>query len=183
MPSGKKPLYVATYLMEISYGLFLLVASAIGTQVIGRPVLLGLTGTVHVSTRILGNVAFGRLSDRVGRKPLMILACMLFALAFLVLRFVSTGAVFLAYFLAGAANAIFWPLIEAWFGAGEDGAGLIGFLGAFGATFTLGIATGSLLGGFFAGLAARITTIVGCVLLLLVGLLVEIGRASCRERV
>ncbi len=172
MPLRKTPLYAATYLMEIGYGLFLLVASAIGTDVIKRPVLLGLTGTVHVSTRILGNVAFGRLSDRIGRKPLMLLACVLFLLAFVILRLTTTGAIFLAYFLAGAANAIFWPLIEAWFGSGEDGAGLIGFLGAFGATFTLGIATGSLLGGFFAGLAARLTTIVGCVLLLAVGALV-----------
>ena len=180
MSSGKKPLYAATYLMEISYGLFILVASAIGTEVIGRPMLLGLTGTVHVSTRILGNVAFGRLSDRIGRKPLMILACVLFALAFVVLRLASTGAIFLAYCLAGAANAIFWPLIEAWFGAGEDGAGLIRFLGSFGATFTVGIATGSLLGGFFAGLATLVTTIVGAVLLLFVGVLVAGAKDEVR---
>lgn len=58
----KIKLYAATYLMEICYGLFLLVAALLAAKAIASPFLLGLTGSLHVATRIFGNVGFGRWS-------------------------------------------------------------------------------------------------------------------------
>ena len=146
-------LYIAVFLMEIGYGLSLLAASLIAVRVIPGPFVLGLTGTLHVATRIAGNVMFGRLSDRIGRKFLMLLACVLALAALAALQYPMIAFVFIAYFLSGVANSIFWPLAEAWIGHGSNREGLIKFMGLFGAVFTTGIALGSLLAGFFTNMS------------------------------
>ena len=92
---------------------------------------------------------FGRLSDQIGRKFLMLLACVLALAALAALQYPMVAFVFTAYFLSGVANSIFWPLVEAWIGHGSNREGLIKFMGLFGAVFTTGIALGSLLAGFF----------------------------------
>ena len=50
LPTKKISLYIAVFLMEIGYGLFLLAASLIAVRVIPSPFVLGLTGTLHVAT-------------------------------------------------------------------------------------------------------------------------------------
>lgn len=161
MPAGKIRLYAAAFLMEICYGLFLLVAQITATEVIGRPAILGLAGTLHVLMRVVGNVPFGRLSDRIGRKPLLIVGCAIFATGFAVLLAPSSAAILGAYLLTGVANALFWPLIESWIGQGEHQQGLLRFLGYFGAVFTIGIAAGSLLGGCLVNASAAVITAIG----------------------
>ncbi|MGQ9778398.1 MAG: MFS transporter [Bacillota bacterium] len=161
----KIKLYAATYLMEICYGLFLLVAALLAAKVIASPFLVGLTGSLHVGTRIFGNVGFGRWSDRIGRKALLLPACVLFAVAFLLLRRATPGAIWGAYFLGGVANSIFWPLIEAWIGHGNNDEGLLRALGLFVVIFTVGIATGNLLGGLFMKIAPGTACLIGCLFL------------------
>lgn len=158
--------------MEICYGLFLLTASLAAAGMIENRLLLGLTGTLHVGTRVIGNVWFGRLSDRIGRKQLLKMACVLCGLSFLALRLATPGAVFLAYFLSGVANSAFWPIMEAWIGDEEIGADLLRSLGAFGVVFTAGIATGSLLGGYFERLSSIAATLAGCLMLIPIGVLI-----------
>ncbi|MGE5551590.1 MAG: MFS transporter [Bacteroidota bacterium] len=172
LPTRKTALFAAIYLMEICYGLFLLVASLLAVRVTESPFVLGLTGTLHVATRILGNVGFGRLSDRIGRKRLLLIACVLFMAAYATLRFRSLICIFLAYFVAGVANSIFWPVMEAWIGDGEQREGLMRFLGAFAIVFTVGIASGSLLGGLFMRIAPLASIVIGLFLLTLVAILI-----------
>ena len=160
--------------MEICYGLFLLVAALLAVKATESPFVLGLTGTLHVATRILGNVGFGRLSDRIGRKRLLLFACALFMATFITLslRSLLLVGIFVAYFLAGVANSIFWPVMEAWIGHGEHNEGLMRFLGAFGIVFTVGIASGSLLGGFFMRIAPPASIVIGLFLLMVVAVLI-----------
>jgi len=167
----KLQLYVATFFMEICYGLFLLVAAIMAGRVVQSPFILGLTGTVHVATRVAGNSLFGRWSDRIGRKYLMIFACLLFLVAFNTLRSATATAVFLAYFLSGVANSIFWPLVEAWIGRGSTDQDLMRFLGTFGIVFTVGIATGSLLAGLFMKVTPVASIFIGSGALVLVAVL------------
>jgi MFS family permease len=160
----KTSLYAVTYLMEICYGFFVLLASIKAAEAISSPFFLGLTGTAHILTRVLFNVSFGRLSDKVGRKNLMLLGCVLYFISFLILNINTVWAIFLAYILSGLACAIFWPLIEAWIGHGNSNHELIIFLGLFGLGVSGGIATGNLIGGFFRN-SAELTVSFACLLL------------------
>ncbi|NLG85208.1 MAG: MFS transporter, partial [Firmicutes bacterium] len=171
--SRRLKLYTATYLMEICYGLFLLVAALLAARAIDNAFLVGLTGSLHVATRIFGNLVFGRWSDRIGRKILLLPACTLFALVFLVLRRATPGAIWIAYFLGGVANSIFWPLIEAWIGHGNNDEGLLHAIGLFVVIFTVGVATGNLLGGVFMKIDPGTACLLGS--LLLVGIILLIA--------
>ena len=171
MIAQKRQLYLAAFLMEIAYGLFLLIASLMAVKVIGSPFILGLTGTLHVVTRVLGNVVFGRLSDRIGRRILLLFACFLSLVSFVLLGFQSVLFIWLAYFISGVGNSIFWPLIESWIGHGADNKNLLRSLGLFGLAFTGGVTIGNLAGGFFMKIAPLVSIIFGCILLIAVSFL------------
>ncbi len=169
MGKTKRQLYAAAFLAEISYGLFILVASLMAVKVIASPFMLGMTGTLHIGTRIIGNYIFGQLSDRIGRKTLMILSCVMNIAAFAILAFANSQAIFLAYFVAGIGNAIFWPVIEAWIGHGTSNENLLRFLGTFGLAFTGGVTLGNLSGGVFTKIGPEISLIFGSLLTVVVG--------------
>ncbi|MGE5597809.1 MAG: MFS transporter [Bacteroidota bacterium] len=179
--SAPRPLYIAAFLMEICYGLFLIVASLLAARMIASPLLLGLTGTVHLATRVVINPIFGRLSDRIGRRIPMLSACLLIISAFIILAFPGCLFIFLAYFLSGLGNAIFWPLIEAWIGLESKDEDLLRQLGRFGMAFTSGLSAGCLLGGIFARISAPISIGLGCALAAVVAAMLAAARDRSRD--
>ncbi|MGE5530425.1 MAG: MFS transporter [Patescibacteria group bacterium] len=165
-------LFAAALIMEICYGLFMIVATLAAARVIDSPLVLGLTGTAHLLARVIGNPLFGRLSDRVGRRRPILAACCLKAAAFITLGHSGIIPIFLAFFLSGTANAVFWPLIEAWTGLDSENEDLLRHLGRFGMAITAGLAAGCLLGGLFARLDVAPAVILGCVCAAVVGALI-----------
>lgn len=179
--TAKKPLYAAVFLMEIAYGLFLIVAGIRVAQAVESPLLLGILSPVHLLTRVLGNPYFGGLSDRLGRKRLIVTACVIVGLAFLLLVQANLVSTILAFFVCGLGNSIFWPSVESWIGQKSHGKALMRHLGVFGMAFTIGLGLGSLAGGILQKLAPPIGVIFAC--LVLAGVAVMISLAEDTKEV
>ncbi len=172
MSQSKRQLYSAAFLMEICYGLFLLIAALKAARLISSPMVIGLAGTLHMVTRVIGNYFFGGLSDRIGRKWLMLFACALTILGFLILGMDGIFYIFLAYFVSGVGNSIFWPVIEAWIGHGTRNENLLRLLGIFGLAFTGGVAIGNLSGGFFVKIGPMVSILFGTLTILIISWLI-----------
>jgi MFS family permease len=151
MDKHRNGLYRATFFMEIVYGLFILTASIKAARVIPDGFILGLTGTLHLLTRVLSNRFAGKLSDRIGRKRPLIAACFIFSISYLILALDGPGFIFLAYFVCGIGNAIFWPTLEAWIGHESHDHNLIRSLGIFSILVPGGIAAGNFIGSLLTG--------------------------------
>ncbi|MGI6037964.1 MAG: MFS transporter [Limnochordia bacterium] len=145
----KTPMFLAACLMDLAQGVFFLVGSLAAAMATERAFLIGAIGTAHYGVKIIFSVFFGRLSDRVGRRGLLLLACALKIVALLLLlgptrlEFVS-----LSYLVAGITAAIFWPLISAWVGDGAHGDELLQRLGRFNIAFSIGMLVGPLVTGW-----------------------------------
>jgi MFS family permease len=75
---------------------------------------LGLVMSVYGIAMMLGEFGLSRLSDRFGRKPVILLGIGLFAAQFIGLAFFRNGAWIAASFiLAGLGNALFDPALSA----------------------------------------------------------------------
>jgi len=76
---------------------------------------LGLTMSVYGVALMIGEFAFGRLSDQVGRKPVLILGLGLFSAQFAgLLLFRDFVWIGLSFLLAGLGNALFDPALSAY---------------------------------------------------------------------
>jgi len=76
--------------------------------------MLGLVMSTYGVAMMLGEFAFGRFSDRLGRKPIIIIGLMLFSAQFIGLAFFRSYIVIAASFLiAGMGNALFDPALTA----------------------------------------------------------------------
>ncbi|MBP1701620.1 MAG: transporter [Chloroflexi bacterium] len=76
--------------------------------------MLGLVMSTFGVAMMLGEFGFGRLSDRVGRKPIILIGLVLFSAQFLGLAFFSNYLLIAATFtIAGLGNALFDPALTA----------------------------------------------------------------------
>jgi DHA1 family tetracycline resistance protein-like MFS transporter len=76
---------------------------------------LGLVMSVYGMAMMVGEFSLGRLSDRLGRKPVLILGLALFAAQFAGLSlFKSNILIALSFLLAGLGNALFDPALSAY---------------------------------------------------------------------
>ncbi len=69
------------------------------------PAVVQLTLSIYLLVLGLGQLLFGPLSDRIGRRPVLLLGALLFALASLALAMSSSGAAFLAWRTVQAVGA------------------------------------------------------------------------------
>jgi len=74
---------------------------------------IGLMGTSWGLTLMLLAVFSGKLSDRIGRKPMLVSSCGLSAAAWLFMISSTVPQLILVRILEGVAWALFWPAIEA----------------------------------------------------------------------
>jgi len=145
-------MYVAALMMDVVNGSFFLIAGLVAARVTDNPILIGLAGTLHFGVKILLSVYFGHLSDRVGRKPLLIASCLILALAVVLLLLpAKVTIVYLAFVLAGVTAAMFWPVLGAWAGEGADGEQLLDDLGKYNIAFSVGMTVGPFISGALMG--------------------------------
>jgi MFS family permease len=134
--------------MDMAGGIFMLAGSLAGVRVCTDVLLISLIGTVYVSTRVCTNVFFGRVSDNIGRKHMMLLAILIQITAlFLIPACTSINHLYLVFVLGGISTAMFWPVTEAWIGEDVDGTRLIRAMGTYGIFFTGGLAIGAFVTG------------------------------------
>lgn len=110
---------------------------------------LGLLGTVWGTTLMILGVLSGRLSDRYGRKPLLVASGMFSAVvALLYLASSTVLQVILIRILEGAAWALFWPTVEALATEIVEPRAAGRAMGMATASYGIAFATSSLTGGY-----------------------------------
>jgi len=136
----KRLVYVAALLMDLCFGVFLFVGPIAAFQLTKEPGLQAALGVIVLAARILFNTLFGRLSDWLGRKNLLLTSSVLMVVAFVGLTAASNLATIYALaFLVGVANALYWPVIEAWVGEEVHGIPLVRDIGSFNVAFSTGL--------------------------------------------
>jgi len=137
--------YLAAMLMDLCVGVFFFVGPVLAFRLTDKPGLQGVLGIMLLGARILFNALFGRLSDWLGRKKLLLVSASLMMVVFLGLRDVpNLYVLYTVAFVVGVANALYWPVIEAWVGEEVSGRDLVRDIGSYNIFFSMGLALGPL---------------------------------------
>lgn len=150
-------LFVTVFLDMVGYGIIVPLLPFIAEEYGADALLVGLLVSLYALMQMFGGPFLGGLSDRTGRRP-VILACLLGAsIAYLMLGLAgSLAAIMLALALAGLAGGT-PATAQAYIADSTSGDGLARGLGVIGAAFGLGPMVGPALGGvlsLYAGLSA-----------------------------
>jgi len=141
----KRLVYLAALLMDLAFGVFLFVGPVVALRLTGEPGLQAVLGLLLLVARVFFNALFGRLSDWLGRKNLLLVSAALMMAVFVGLgRVPNLPALYAVSFLVGVANSLYWPVIEAWVGEEVTGGDLVRDIGSYNVAFSTGLALGPL---------------------------------------
>ncbi len=109
---------------------------------------LGIVGSAGAATYVLMVVSAGALSDKLGRKRVIISGSVLTGLTYILMPF-SREPLHLIVLMAvsGCGMAAFWPVLEAWLSEEGDADEVRRGLGGFNVSWSTGAALGPFLGG------------------------------------
>ncbi len=171
---------VVPFWMDLSASIFYLAAPLVVIDLGGNPIELGLIGTITASVHmVLANLA-GRLSDKFGRRTLMITGPLIFGVSCLLMtQMPNVKGVLALAALNGCGMAIFWPAFQAWVAESRNGSGLARNIGSFNMSWTASHLLGPTLAGFLFALHARLPFWLAAVLCFFLFLAM---RASARDR-
>jgi len=146
--------YVLTFMLMFAIGLGVPISPLLASKMGASWVQIGLMGSAWGIVFTLSAFLTGRVSDRIGRKPVLAMSSALSALAaFSFLRATSVTQLIAIRGLEGLAWACFWPPMEALATETANteqigrGIGLVTTVYAFG--FAIGSFTGGFMTGFF----------------------------------
>jgi MFS family permease len=110
--------------------------------------VLGIIGSAAAGTYALVVVSAGALSDKLGRKRVIIAGALLTALTYMIMP-LSRSPIHLVFLMAvcGVGMASFWPVLEAWLSEEGDAEQIRRGLGKFNVSWSVGGAAGPLIGG------------------------------------
>lgn len=154
-------IFITVFIDLLGFGIVIPFLPLFAEHLGGSPFAAALLGTAYAATQFVFAPIWGRLSDRVGRRPIIVgtLAASVAAYLFLGLAW-SVGALFAARLLAGIASGNI-PTAQAYIADSTPpherarGMGLIG--AAFGLGFVLGPAIGGILSRHDPALPAQVT--------------------------
>jgi len=148
--SRRSGLYLAAFLGDFSMGAGQFGAPLLAIALGASQLQLGLLGLSWV-IYLLGCVAMGTLSDRWGRKQLPLLACLLLAITYPLLGVMpSFWSLLLLYCFAGAAMSLFWPPLMTWLTEQPENRSLLGSVGTYNVSWSIGLGLAPLVGGLLA---------------------------------
>ena len=148
--SPAQRIMVVSLLVDLGISCLALAAQFLAIDLGASPLLLGLLGTVGSLSYATCCLFSGAVSDRLGRKPLALLACVLSATVWLAMAYARSPYHLLALApLSGASLAFFWPPAQAWLGelSGDSSRRLNHNLSLFNIFWTAGIMTGPWVAG------------------------------------
>jgi MFS family permease len=172
---------VVPFWMDLSASVFYLAAPLLMIRLGGNPIELGLIGSISASVHmILSNLA-GRLSDRFGRRVLIIAGPLIFGISCLLMTQTAGVKEILALAaLNGVSMAVFWPAFQAWISESRNGSGLARNIGSFNMSWTASQLLGPTLSGLLFGLHPRLPFWLAAALCISLFLVL---RASVGERI
>ncbi len=141
-------IFVTVFVDMVGYGLVIPLLPFYAREYATGAALIGLLGSAYAAAQFVGGPFLGGLSDRVGRRPILI-SCLLGAcFAYLLLGMAQTlSLLFAAVLLAGAAGGT-QATAQAYIADLTPSDDRARGLGLIGAAFGLGLMAGPALGGF-----------------------------------
>ena len=153
----KRMITIVPFWMDLSASVFYLAAPLVVIELGGNPIELGLIGTISASVHMILAHLTGRLSDRFGRRALMVSEPFIFGISCLLMTQIgSVKSVLALAALNGFSMAIFWPAFQAWIAESQNGSGLARNLGSFNMSWTASHLIGPTLSGLLFGLNSRL---------------------------
>jgi MFS family permease len=159
VPSIKEKLTVrlAPFGMDFVFSIYYLAAPLLLIDLQANPVQLGLVGTLAASVHMAMAHLMGHLSDRIGRRRLIIAAPVIFSTTCLLMTQVREIWVILALSVVnGVCLSIYWPSLQAWIADRQTGTGLARNIGSFNLSWTAATFAGPILSGSLYGLYPRL---------------------------
>lgn len=140
-------LFITVFIDMIGYGIVIPLLPFYARQYASGAVLIGLLGSLYAAVQFVGGPFLGGLSDRVGRRPVLLLCLMGASLAYLLLGLADTLLVLVAAVtLAGGAGGT-QATAQAYIADSTTPEDRARGLGLIGAAFGLGLIGGPVLGG------------------------------------
>ncbi|NTV58073.1 MAG: MFS transporter [Deltaproteobacteria bacterium] len=169
----KTTVRLAPFGMDIVFSIYYLAAPLLLIDLKANPIQLGLVGTlaslVHMSMAHL----MGGLSDRLGRRRLIIVAPLIFSATCVLMTQVREIWVILALSVVnGFCLSIYWPSLQAWIADRQTGTGLARDIGSFNMSWTAATLAGPILSGALYSLGAGLPFLVAAGIALMLFLLV-----------
>jgi DHA1 family tetracycline resistance protein-like MFS transporter len=159
--------------MDFASGIYSLAVPLVLIELRANPIELGLVGTLTSSVHMGMSHFMGRLSDRLGRRPLIIIAPFLFSVSCLLMLFLRRVELILTLSLMnGLCFSIFWPCFQAWIADRLTKGSLLRDLGNFNLSWTSATLIGPVFSGFIYALHPRLPFVFAAVLALTVFLIV-----------
>jgi len=141
-------LYLVSLLMDMSVAGVIFAISRRAAELGASPSELGWLGAAWIGLYALLALVTGRVSDRVGRRKLAFIGCIIAALMTLACSLTTRIGWLLVYSaIFGGGVACFWPSIIAWLGEGLSGHALAARLTTFGVAWNIGLLVGYGLSG------------------------------------
>jgi MFS family permease len=146
------------FLMSMFIALGMLAVPLLATQMGSSNLELGIIGSAAAGIYALVVVSMGALSDRLGRKRVIIAGALLTGLSYVLMPLSRTPIhMILLMLVCGCGMASFWPVLEAWM-TEEGGAEEIRKeLGAFNVSWSVGGAIGPFIAGFIYTVSSALT--------------------------
>ncbi len=140
-------LFVTVFVDMIGYGIVIPLLPFYVQQYAPGAVLIGLLGSLYAAMQFFGGPFLGGLSDRAGRRPVLLLCLFGTSLAYLLLGMANTLLLLIAaVVLAGGASGTL-ATAQAYIADSTESADRARGLGLIGAAFGLGLISGPILGG------------------------------------
>ena len=171
--SEKTTVRVAPFGMDFVFSIYYLAAPLLLVDLKANPVQLGLVGTLASAVHMGMAHLMGGLSDRLGRRRLIVAAPLIFCATSLLMTRVREVWMILAFSVAnGLCLSIYWPSLQAWIADRQAGTGLARDIGSFNLSWTLATLAGPILGGSLYGVYAGLPFLMAAAIALMLFLLV-----------
>ena len=139
---------IAPFGMDFVFSIYYLAAPLLLIDLKANPVQLGLVGTLAASVHMGMAHLMGHLSDRMGRRRLIIAAPVIFSTTCLLMTQVREVWIILALSVVnGFCLSIYWPSLQAWIADRQTGTGLARDIGDFNMSWTAATLAGPILSG------------------------------------
>jgi MFS family permease len=141
-------IFVTVFVDMVGYGLVVPLLPFYAREYAAGAALVGLLGSLYAAMQFVGGPFLGGLSDRTGRRPVLVVCLLGASLAYLLLGLAETlFLLFAAVVLAGAAGGT-QATAQAYIADSTSPQDRARGLGLIGAAFGLGLMAGPALGGF-----------------------------------
>lgn len=139
------------------FTIYYLAAPLLLIDLAANPIQLGLVGTLASSVHMGMAHLMGGLSDRVGRRRLIIAAPMIFTATCLIMTQLNVFWMILALSLVnGLCLSIYWPSLQAWIADRHTGIDLARDIGSFNMSWTAATLAGPIFSGFLYSISPRL---------------------------